>query len=311
MNIPKSEVQLLKTKTALITGSRGFVGNHLVKALDDLGINYKCIAHNNSSDKNSAPMIRSDTINNEHFDCMIHLAGMAHNQSANSQSSYAQFYEANVAYTKEMFDKALQAKVSRFIYISTIGVYGVYGSPEVISEGHDLNPVVDYAKTKLEGEELIKQLCLDNNMEFVILRPSLVYGEGAPGNLQRLQNICRKRLPLPLGLANEKRTMVSVNNLVSAILKCSYHSAAKNKIYNVADDSGVSARELCNYYRRGSGNGCFLIPIPKPFMKLLLALVGKRMLYSQVFCPINISNKKIKDDLLWEPLEKPSDFFQC
>ncbi|WP_223669256.1 NAD-dependent epimerase/dehydratase family protein [Kangiella shandongensis] len=309
LNMQESELQLLSTKKVLITGARGFVGRHLLKVLDRFSVDYKFIVHERTAGKGHERMIERDSVISEHFDCIIHLAGMAHIQSSNNQSAYEKFYEANVAYAKEMFDKAQEANISRYIYISTIGVYGVYSSQEMITEEHELHPAVAYAKSKLEGERLIKELCLENNIDFVILRPSLVYGEGAPGNLQRLQRICSKKLPLPFGLANEKRTMVSVNNLVSAILRCLHHSAAKNKIFNVADDIGVSTREVCNYYRSQSGKKCYLIPVPKLVTKVLLSLFGQRMLYNQVFGPLSISNKKIKDELQWVPPDRPSDFF--
>lgn len=311
LNISSSETQLLKEQKVLITGSRGFVGRELLKCFDNLPLYYKSIVHEGAPIKLNEKVLSRDSVINENFDCVIHLAGLAHIQNSSNQPSYEQYYEANVNYAKEVFGKALEAKVSRFIYISTIGVYGVYSSQDVITEEHGLEPVVAYSKSKLEGERLIKSLCEENNIDFVILRPSLVYGENAAGNLLRLQEICSRRLPLPFGFANEKRTMVSVNNLIYAILKCLYHPAATNQIFNVADNIGVSTRELCHYYRSRAEAQCYLIPVPKFVVKVILLLLGKNILFNQLFGPLRISNQKIKDVLEWIPPETPSDFFKC
>lgn len=81
-------------------------------------------------------------------------------------------------------------------------------------------------------------------MAVTIIRPVLVYGPGVKANFQSLMNWLLKRIPLPLGMIRNKRSMVSVENLVDLIELCIDHPAAENEIFLVSDGEDLSTPEL-------------------------------------------------------------------
>ena len=82
-------------------------------------------------------------------------------------------------------------------------------------------------------------------MEIVIIRPPLVYGEGVKANFASLLNLVGKGFPLPFRmLKNNKRSLVSVYNLVDLIKVCIEHPNAVNQIFLVSDDHDLSTAEI-------------------------------------------------------------------
>ena len=81
-------------------------------------------------------------------------------------------------------------------------------------------------------------------METVVLRPPLLYGPGVKGNFLRLMRAIERGIPLPLGSIHNHRSLLSLGNLVDAIMLCLDHPAAAGQTYLLADDEELSTPEL-------------------------------------------------------------------
>jgi UDP-glucose 4-epimerase len=86
-------------------------------------------------------------------------------------------------------------------------------------------------------------------MEVVIIRPPLVYGSGVKANFLSMMRWLSKGIPLPLGGIKNKRSLVSLDNLVDLTLVCCHHPAAANQIFLVSDGEDLSTSDLLRRMR--------------------------------------------------------------
>src|SRR3546814_6505132 len=90
-------------------------------------------------------------------------------------------------------------------------------------------------------------------MDLVSVRPPLLYGENAPGNLRRLMRLVASGLPLPLGSVANRRCLVGVENLASLLVACALHPAAPGHTFLAADDEVISTPDLIREIAAGMG----------------------------------------------------------
>jgi nucleoside-diphosphate-sugar epimerase len=269
-----------------ITGSTGFVGNHLVRSLKNSGHIIDLIDLRSSSD------IRLDS------EIMICLHGKAHDLK--NISNEEEYFYVNTKLTQKMFDIFLQSNTSTFIYISS--VKAVADSTSVIlTENHIPNPLSIYGKSKLKAEEYLLNTLLPADKRLFILRPCMIHGEGNKGNLNLLYNIIKTRIPWPLGSYNNKRSFCSIDNLVFIIMELITNQNINSGIYNVADDESLSTNDLFKLISQTIGVKSYIINVPK-FVVNMIAKLGDIL-----YLPINserlhkltesyvVSNIKIKN----------------
>lgn len=293
---------MVTNPTLLITGASGFVGTHLRTMCINNGIKHFSLSRAHQPNSNEVGI--TDLVGRG-IDVTIHLAGRAHVISENSADPARAFYEANVRYTQEVAKAVVEADIKRFIFISTVGVYGLNHTAEAIDERFPENPRELYSITKLEAEKWLADYLTARDVDLVVLRPSLIYGEGFPGNLARLYKLSSLKIPLPFKSATSPRTMLCVESFCSAMLLCSVDSRAAGHTFNVADDVGVSTSQLVKCFRANSGHGDFSFTVPVWLLKLTFTIFGRKKMYQQLFKSFYLDNKKIKDLLGWEPVKSP------
>ena len=167
------------------------------------------------------------------------------------------------------------------IFISTVGVYGVYSSSKVISVRTKTCPVSPYAIAKLDSERML--LRSDSPTAISIIRLPLVYGENAPGNYGALERLAKSMLPLPFLNTRNKRSMVSVE-LVAKVIKSI--AASKKKylgLHLLAEKKPYSTKEIIEKIRAKSGLTPMLFPVSGAFMKFILSAAGKQKIYEQLY----------------------------
>ena len=287
----------------LITGATGFIGNALIKKLSSL---YNIIALVRNKNTLFPKTVQQSVVSNifqatfsEEVDVIIHLAGRAHILNDHSTDPLIEFRKVNVEGTLQLAKQALDKKVKRFIFISSIGVNGAITFDQSFSECTLPKPHADYAISKFEAEEALKALFVGSETELVIIRPPLVYAAHAPGNFARLLKLASTNLPLPFAQTNNKRSFVALENLVNFIQTCIEHPNAANQTFLVADQHSLSTRELVEYLKQGMGKKPYFIYIPQPLMKLGAICLGKSKLYEQLFESLEIDTTKAQKSLDW------------
>jgi UDP-glucose 4-epimerase len=290
-----------------VTGVTGFIGNHLLKKLSaeklviigrrNVGLPdamfYQCTLSENT-DFGSA----LDSVS-----VVIHCAARAHIMNDDAQDPLAEFRKVNTLGTLNLAKQAVAAGVKRFIYISTIKVNGESTAMGSSYKASDNSAAIDpYGQSKAEAEQQLLVLGKSSGMEIVIIRPPLVYGEGVKANFASLMNLVGKGLPLPFRSINcNKRSMVSVYNLVDLIVTCIKEPKAANQIFLVSDDNDLSTAEMVALMAKVHGKTNLALPIPVWLFNLAAKLLNKKDVVGRLTGSLQLDIEDTKNTLNWKP----------
>jgi nucleoside-diphosphate-sugar epimerase len=286
----------------LITVSYGFVGSTLTNKLK---LVYTVIGHGRTGNNRSDPSeFFAININSQSswkaclsgVNTIIHLAAVAHDKSNDPEL----INDVNVNGTINLAQQAVKSSVKRFIFISSIGVLG-NSTLTPFNERSPAGPHSSYAESKLQAESALLKIANESNMEVVIIRPVLVYGAGAPGNFGKLVNLVDRVPLLPFALCHNKRSFISVDNLVDFISVCIIHPKAKNQIFCISDGTDVSTREFTDGIAEGLNKGLIQLPIPVSIFRLLGKLTGKSHQIEQLIGDLQVDSSKARMLLDWAP----------
>lgn len=288
----------------LITGGNGFVGKALISDLiKKNNVEIVSLVRSYQVQPQVVEQLIAENIFKvdfpENIDVIIHLAGRAHILNEQTTDPLAEFRKVNVEGTLQLARQALDKKVKRFIFMSSIGVNGSVTSQQPFTEDAAPQPHADYAVSKLEAEQELKKLFAGSNTELVIIRPPLVYAAHAPGNFARLLRLVASNLLLPFAGTKNKRSFVALENLVDFIQTCIEHPNAANQTFLVADQESIATGELVQYLKQGMGKKARFIYIPQPLMKLGATCIGKSKLYEQLFESLEVNTTKAQNLLGW------------
>jgi UDP-glucose 4-epimerase len=292
----------------LLTGYSGFVGSHLLSRLSS---NYKITVLGRQPPKNKTLDFYQAEINEQSdvnqalvdINTVIHCAARAHIMNDDAQNPLTEFRKVNTLGTLNLAKQAVAAGVKRFIYISTIKVNGEstkVGSPYKASDNSA--PSDPYGQSKAEAEQQLLALGKSSGMEIVIIRPPLVYGEGVKANFATLMNLVGKGLPLPFRSINgNKRSMVSVYNLVDLIVTCIKEPKAANQIFLVSDDNDLSTAETVALMAKVHGKTNLALPVSVWLFDLAAKLLNKQDVVSRLTGSLQLDIEHTKNTLNWKP----------
>ncbi len=250
----------------LVTGATGFLGGHLVDRLLEAG--HRVRAHVFEPD--AAPGLEArgvdvrtgDLIQEldlapllEGVDVVAHCAGIAAQRAARKD-----IWRVNVAGTERLLAACSRATPSRFVYISSVAVYG-HATPPVSEEAPKM-PVNAYGESKCAAEEALWRCRAETGLSAVALRPCLIYGERdrrLPNFIARMSRLAF--LPLPSG-GRRMVALVHVEDVVSAILAASTSPRAVGNAYNVTDGERHTYRDVLDELEKITGKRPRIIPIP-------------------------------------------------
>ena len=192
--------------------------------------------------------------------------------------------------------------MSRFVFISSIGVNGAETFQQPFTAQDEAAPHSPYAVSKYEAELGSQVLVAETGMEVVIISPPLFYGPNAPGKFGLLMRWLKRGLPLPLGATHNQRSLVALGNLVDLISTCLTHPAAANQTFLVSDGEDVCTIELLRRMSQSLGRPARLLPLPASLLKLATALLGKQDV-AQLLCgSLHVDIEEIRLLLSWTPL---------
>ncbi len=293
----------------LLTGATGFLGSHLLEELVNHRFIVKALLRNKNSEFTNAVVVPqfNQTANFKEacsgIDTVIHCAARVHIMNDSSSDPLEAFREVNTDGTLNLAQQAADAGVKRFIFISSVKVNGEStGLGKPFKPDDDFVPTDPYGLSKYEAEVGLRKIARETGMEVVIIRPPLVYGPGVKANFASMMKWVNKGLPLPLGgITQNKRSLVSVDNLVDLIVTCIDHPKAANETFLVSDDDDVSTTGLLKNMATALNVPSRLIPIPAAWFELASKLIGKPAIAQRLCGFLQVDISKTKALLGWKP----------
>lgn len=294
------------TGTILVTGANGFVGRAIVQRLVADGLSVRAAVRRPKGNEEIAiadlgaaqdwPALLTGV------DCIVHCAARAHVLKDDAADPLALFRRVNTHATLDIARAAAGAGVRRFIFISSIGVNGGETKGRAFRHDDAPEPHSDYAVAKLEAEEGLAVISGDTALEVVIIRPPLVMGQDAKGNLGRLAKAVQKGLPLPLGsVTRNRRDLVSLDTISSLVSICISHPSAAGETFLVSDGAPLSTRQIVEKIGGLVGRKPHFLPVPRAFLCLGLRIVGRGSFASQLLGDLEVDIGHTRKTLGWVP----------
>jgi UDP-4-keto-D-QuiNAc 4-reductase len=298
------------TASALVTGAPGFVGRQLCRAL--VNQNWRVSAGYRRS--GSPPNITGVTSEFlpllseperwrrvlQSIDCVVHLAAHVHQMGHDGQSDTA-YEEINVAGSRFVAEMAAHAGAKRFVFLSSAKVNGEGCNARTYHADDRCDPHDAYARSKLAAEAIIREICERTGMQFVIVRPPLVYGPGVKANFHRLLRLTEHGWPLPFGAIVNRRSLVGVENLVDFIKTCMVHPDAAGRVWLVTDGEDLSTPELIRRLARLMGRPARLLACPPMLLRALAGLIGGGAEMARLCDSFVLDAGPARDILNWAP----------
>ena len=180
------------------------------------------------------------------IDAVIHCAARVHVMDERAADPLAEFRAVNVEATRHLAQQAAAAGVRRFVFVSSIKVNGEETTPgRPFTADAEPQPQDPYGQSKLEAERALFEIARQTGLEVVVVRPPLVYGPGVKANFASLMRALQRRLPLPFGSIDNRRSLVARDNLVDLLVLCTRHPAAAGQVFLVSDGEDLSTAQLC------------------------------------------------------------------
>lgn len=288
----------------LLTGATGFIGRKLAEQLKSNEEIHLSLLGRKEASIPAARQYTQPISSSQNYltalsgaETVIHLAAIP-----DTEASVDEVREINVKVPTTLAQQAKESGVKRFIFLSSVKAMGestMSNSPYKYNS--ECSPEDLYGVSKRDAELALKNELEGSETELVIIRPPLVYGPGVKGNFKALMGLAKKNLPLPFASVENKRSLVSLDNLVSLIVTCVKHPEPLNGTFLVSDDHDVSSKELFETLTRAYGKDPKLWPFPVSLMKLSAKMLGKKKIADRLFGNLQLDINHTKKALNWEP----------
>ena len=287
----------------LFTGGTGFLGKNVMPVLEK---NYEVTTCGiTPDDMIKANLAKEVPELGNHYDIVLHACGKAHIVPKTEAEKQA-FYDVNYQGTVNLCASLEKVGVPKsLVFISTVAVYGCE-SGELITEEHPLDGDTPYADSKKKAETYLTDWCAKKGVILGILRPSLLAGKNAPGNLGAMVNGIRKGFYLNIAGGKVKKSILMAEDIARLLPLV----AEKGGIYNVCDTYQPTFGQIAESVARQLGKRK---PVSIPYwMAWCMAKVGdllgskapiNSLKLKKITESLTFSNDKARKELGWEPMD--------
>lgn len=292
----------------LFTGASGFLGNNIRSILEETYDVFTVGLTDDDDLKSNIAQERPPL--NTRFDIVLHAAGKAHSVPKTDKEKQV-FYDVNYRGTINLCEALERVGPPKaLVFISSVAVYGCdFG--EGITEEHPLSGNTPYAESKIMAERYLKEWCGRNGVTLGILRPSLLAGHNAPGNLGAMVRGIQRGFYFNIAGGRAKKSVLMADDIARLLPLL----VEKGGVYNVCDSYHPSFAELSESVAKQMGKHR---PINIPYwVAWCMAKVGDFMgakaplnslRLEKMSKSLTFSNDKARQDFGWEPLDVLTNF---
>jgi nucleoside-diphosphate-sugar epimerase len=316
---------MISTKPVLVTGATGSIGSILVKRLCESGQSVRALVRNpdraaalrsmTNVEIRTGDLSRADSLSG----CAQGCSQVYHCAAKLATPDWKGSYATNVTGTRAIIDEAVRAGVERFIYTSTIGVYGLCKAENITEETPWAEYRLPYFATKQAAERIVWE-CKDQ-IPLIVARLGDVHGPRQHiWTIDLIEKLNRGILMTPLDSECGFLNPIYIDNVVDALLLMGVHPAAPGQVFNVVDGTPI---RTADYFRRlGSMAGRPVSAAPAILLKAASALLmGVDMLRGRESSTLpgaidyllrkgKIYPDKIQATLGWNPAVPQEEAFQ-
>lgn len=230
------------------------------------------------------------------IDSVVHLAGRVHVPSDIDSSAYM---TENCEGTIRLARDAAHAGVRRFVFLSTSKVLGDESGSIPLDESAIVSPGDAYGASKLAAEQALASI--GGGMQFTVLRPPLVYGPGVKANFLALVSAVARGLPLPFASIRNRRSLIGVGNLASAIFACVDEPKASGRTFHVTDGAPHATPEIVQAIASALGRPPRMFHFPPALLEACGMVVGRGGTVRRLTRSMALDDRAIREELGWSP----------
>lgn len=317
-------------RPVVVTGATGFIGQRLVAELARRG--HPVRASSRTSTTWPTPVQSPDgpdagarvAVTPEAWlplvdgaSAVIHLAAIAHQplddgDPASRRAGRRALRHVNVRMTLALARAAARAGVGTFVFVSSIKAVGDGGGDARALTEDDMPSEADcYGLAKRAAERQLDRFAATTPMSILIVRPPLVFGPGVKANFARLVRLAgwsTRGLPLPLASIRNRRSLIHVDNLVSALTRVVETSplpaplpARHARLYHLADDPPLSTPDLLRRIAAARHRRAWLLPFPPSALAALGRLTGRQAEVARLTGSLAVDGSRFRRDFDWSP----------
>ncbi len=261
---------------AVVTGSSGFIGSHLVDALLEQGTTVRALVRPESRGARN-PKVAYWTVDPlddrsvresaawKGVTHVYHVAGVT------KRRTLSEFRYGNVVPTANLLSAAAgqELRLRRFVFVSSQAAAGpANDATSPVREEDAARPIEAYGQSKLEAEEATRRYA--KSIPVTIVRPGAVYGPRDVDFLNVFRE-ARRRIAFHAAPRTQAMSLVYVRDLVQALIMAADCQAAEGRTYFAAGDQAVTWSDIYQAVARQAGSSPIEIQLPAP----ALALAGK------------------------------------
>lgn len=285
--IPAMVSALPPVPRPLVTGASGFVGSALVARLGPCAT--LAMTRSDWREAAAACDFRGTTV--------IHLAARVHEPDGDPAS----FEADNVDKTGALAEMAAAGGATRFVFASTVKVFGEESGTRPFDENDTAQPEDAYARSKWRAEQALREIAARTSLPVTVLRIPLTYGPGVGGNFAALVRLADTGWWLPLDGIGNCRSIVHVDDLVEALALAAAHPDAPGRTLLAAHPEPVSTPHLISSIRSALGRPRRLFVAPPGLLETGAALVGRGALVRRLTRSLEVDPSAFMRDLGWRP----------
>jgi len=290
-----------------LTGATGFIGSYLLRELIRAGYRVRVLLRRPTElRENCTSAVIGDLARPINMaaalagvDTIIHSAALSSPMTGAPESD---FRRLNAEATGNLARVAERAGVKRFIFLSSVRAQADVSANVLLTEDLPPAPTDAYGRSKLLAEQQLADLSLD----WVALRLPLVFGPGVTGNMATLLKLARSPFPLPFGSLRAQRSLISLDNLLSAVTLLLGSQDVLRRPLIAADPTPLTIPEMIAAMRVGLDRPPLIVSVPAAVVKAALLIAGRPALYRRLAEPLVASPARLMQ-MGWNPAVSTRD----